>query len=101
MRQNAFYDPVCYKSKTKFKLTLDLTQVIKYFHRKKNKYKMPNIDLLLDTVAKAVKSKSSCDVYFSTSDLRYAYAQNLLDRTTREQYNFSSIGGRAPRIYQF
>ena len=75
------------------KLALDSKKIIKYIH--KNKYQMPNIDLLLDNIAQMVKSDKSNQTLFTTLDLRYAYSQIPLDKTTREQCNFSLIGGNA------
>ena len=48
-----------------------------------------------------VKSDKSKQTLFSTLDLRYAYSQIPLDKTTREQCNFSLIGGNATGTYQF
>ena len=61
---------------------------------------MPNIDLLLDNIAQVVKSNNSQQKLFSILDLRYAYSQIALDKRTREQCNFSLIGGNATGTYQ-
>ena len=74
-------------------------KINKYIH--KNKYQMPNIDLLLDNIAQVVKSDKSNQTLFSTLDLRYAYSQIPLDKAAREQCNFSLIGGNTTGIYQF
>ena len=81
------------------KLALDSNKINKYIH--KNKYQMPNIDLLLDNIALVVKSDKSNQTLFFTLDLRYAYSQIPLDKATREQYNFKLIGGNATGTYQF
>ena len=81
------------------KLALDSKKINKYIH--KNKYQMPNIDLLLDNIAQVVKSDKSNQTLITTLDLRYAYSQIQLDKTTREQCNFSLIGGNATGTYQF
>ena len=81
-----------------FKLALDSKKINKYIH--KNKYQMPNIDLLLDNTAQVAKSDKSNQALFTTLDLRYAYSQIPLDKTTREQCNFSLIGGNATGTYQ-
>ena len=70
-------------------------------HIHKNKYQMPNIDLLLDNIAQVVKSDKSNQTLFTTLDLRYAYSHIPLDKTTREQSNFSLIWGNATGTYQF
>ena len=62
---------------------------------------MPNIDLLLDNIAQVVKSDRFKQMPFSTLDLRYAYSQIALDKTTREQCSFSLIGGNATGTCQF
>ena len=62
---------------------------------------MPNIDLLLDNIAQVVKSDITKQTLFSKLDLRYAYSQIPLDQQTRQQCNFSLIGGNATGTYQF
>ena len=81
------------------KLALDSKKIKKFIH--KNKYQMPNIDLLLDNIAQVVKSDKRKQMLFSKLDLRYAYSQIPLDQKTREQCNFSLIGGNATGTYQF
>ena len=81
------------------KLALDSKKINKYIH--KNKYKMANIDRLLDNIEQVVKSDKSNQTLFSTLDLKYAYSQIPLDKATREQCNFSLIGGNATGTYQF
>ena len=75
------------------KRSLDSKKIIKFIH--KNKYQMPNIDLLLDNIAQVVKSDKTKPTLFSKLDLRYAYSQIPLDQKTREQCNFSLVGGNA------
>ena len=65
------------------KLALDSKEVNNFFHR--NKYQMPNIDLLLDNIAQVIKSNNNEQTLFSTLDLRYAYSQIPLDKPTWEQ----------------
>ena len=48
-----------------------------------------------------VKSDKSNQTLFSTLDLRYAISQIPLNKATREQYNFSLIGGNATGTYKF
>ena len=81
------------------KLALDSKIINKFIH--KNKYQTPNIDLLLDNVAQVVKSNDNQQTLFSTLDLRYAFSQIPLDKSTQEQCNFSLIGGIATGTYQF
>ena len=56
------------------KFALDSKKINKFIH--KNKYQMPNIDLLLDNIAQVVKSDKSKQTLFSTLDLCYAYSSN-------------------------
>ena len=81
------------------KLALDSEKLNKFIH--KNKYQMPNFELLLDNIVQVVKSDKSKQTLSSTLDRRYAYSQILLDKTTKEQCNFSLIGGNATGTYQF
>ena len=62
---------------------------------------MPKLDLLLDNIAQVITSNNNQKTLFSTLDLRYAYSQIPLDKPTREQCNFSLIGGDATGTYQF
>ena len=62
---------------------------------------MPNINLLLENIAQTMKSDTKEQTLFPSLDLRYAYSQILLDKKTREQCNFSLIGGNATGKYQF
>ena len=81
------------------KLALDSKKINKFIH--KNKYQMPNIDLLQDNIAQVVKSDKTKHTLFSKLDLRYAYSQIPLDQKTREQCNFSLISGNATGTYRF
>ena len=80
---------------------MDSKQINKMIH--KNKYQMPNIDILLDNVAQSAQQghDKPGTTLFSTIDLRYAYSQLKLDDATRQQCNFSIIGGQATGTYQF
>ena len=80
---------------------MDSKQINKKIH--KNKYQMPNIDILLDNVAQSAQQghDKPGTTLFSTIDLRYAYSQLKLDDATRQQCNFSIIGGQATGTYQF
>ena len=89
------------KKDQSIKLAMDSKQINKSNH--KNKYQMPNIEVLLDNIAQSAQEGTNKPgtTYFSTLDLRYAYSQLPLDETTRTQCNFSIIGGRATGTYQF
>ena len=73
------------------KFALDSKKINKFIH--KNKYQKPNIDLVLDNIAQIVKSDKTKQTY--------AYSQIPLDQRTREQCNFSLIGGNATVTCQF
>ena len=60
------------------KLALDLKVLKKAFH--KNKYQMPNIDTLIESISQQISAPASQNTtYFSTLDLKYAYSQLNLD----------------------
>ena len=83
-----FISPIVITGKDQtVKLELDSKKINEFIH--KNKYQMPNIDLLLDNIAQVVKSNNSQQTLFSTLALRYAYSQIPLDKTTREQCYFT------------
>ena len=81
------------------KLALDSKKINKFIH--KNKYQMPNIDLLLDNIAQVLKTDKTKPTLFSKLDLIYTNSQIPLDRKTLEQCNFSLVGGNATGTYQF
>ena len=84
---------IAVKKDQSIKLTMDSKQINKSNH--KNKYQMPNIEVLLDNIAQLAQEGTNKPrtTYFSTLDLRYAYSQLPLDETTRTQCNFSILGG--------
>ena len=81
------------------KLALESRELNKQVH--KNKYQMPNIEELMDTVGQTISEKKSGDIYFTTMDLTYAYDQLPLNAETSVQCNFSLIGGRSTGLYRF
>ena len=89
------------KKDHKIKLAMDSKRIHKAIH--KNKYQMPNIDVLLDNVAQPAQEENNKPgaTHVSTIDLRYAYSQLNLDDTTKTQCNFSILGGQATGTYQF
>ena len=80
------------------KLALESRELNKQVH--KNKYQMPNIEELLDTVGQTISETKSGDIYFTTMDLTYAYGQLPLNAETSVQCNFSLIGGRSTGLYR-
>ena len=71
---------------------MDSKQIIKMIH--KNKYQMPNIDVLLDNVAQSAREghNKPGTTLFSTIDLRYAYSQLKLSENKRRQCTLASLG---------
>ena len=96
-----FISPIVIKDKKDqtVKLALDSKKVTNIIH--KNKHQVPNFDLLLTNIAQVVISDKSKPTLFSKLDFCYAYSQIPLDRKTREQCNFSLVGGNATGTYQF
>ena len=90
---------ITFKKDQTAKLALDSKKNYKIIH--KNKHQMPNIKLLLDNIAQTIKYDTNEQTLFSSLELRYAYSQITLDKKTREQCNFSLIGGNATGTYQF
>ena len=82
------------------KLALDSKILIKYIH--KNKYQMPNIDNLIDTIQQNLDTTASQETtYISTLDLKYAYSQLNLDPETPRDCNFNIISGEGTSTYRF
>ena len=76
------------------KLALDSKVLNKAIH--KNKYQMPNIDSLIDSISQHINNSNNGDnVYFSTVDLKYAYCQLNLHPDTARQCNFNINRGDA------
>ena len=68
-----------------------------------NKYQMPNIDVLLEKIARSAQegSHQPGGRFFSTIDLTHSYSQLHLDDKTRTQSSFSITGGKETGTYQF
>ena len=81
------------------KLAFESRELNKQVH--KNKYKMPNIEELTDTVGQTISEKKPGDIFFTMIDLTYANGQLPLIAETSVQSNFSLIGGRATGTYRF
>ena len=82
------------------KLALDSKILNKAIH--KNKYQMPNIDSLIDSISQHINDSNLGDnVYFSTIDLKYAYSQLKLHPDTARHCNFNIICGDATGTYRF
>ena len=70
-------------------------------HVQKNKYQIPNIEELMDTVGQTISERKPGDVYFSTMDLTYAYGQLPLSPETSVQCNFLLVGEKSTATYRF
>ena len=87
------------KDKT-VKLALDSKILNKSIH--KNKYQMPNIDSLIDSISQHINNSNQGEnVYFSTIDLKFAYSQLNLHPDTARHCNFNIICGDATGTYRF
>ena len=82
------------------KLALDSKVLNKAIH--KNKYKMPKIDMLNDTISQHLtNTQSGQQAYFTTFHLRYAYSQLKLHHDTAKHCNFNIICGESTGTYRF
>ena len=54
---------------------------------------MPNVDELFDGVRQIVTANTKGTLYFSVSDLKYAYSQLKLNAKTTKECDFNIIGG--------
>ena len=82
------------------KLALDSKVLNKAIH--KNKYQMPNIDSLIDSISQHINDSNHGDnAYFLTIDLKYAYNQLNLHPDTARHCNFNIICGDATGTYRF
>ena len=68
----------------------------------KNKYQMPNIDTLIDSISQQISAVASRNTtYFSTLDLKYAYSQLNLDNNAANHFNFNIVSGDMTGTYRF
>ena len=72
------------------KLALDSKVLNKAIH--KNKYQMPNIEMLIDTISQQfTDTQNGPQAYFTTLDLKYAYSLLKLHHDTANHCNFNII----------
>ena len=81
------------------KIALDSKKMNKCIH--KNRDQMTNIEFLLDNIPKTIKADNTQQTVFIHLDLLYAYSRIPLDKQTKDQSNFSLIGGKATGTIQF
>ena len=87
------------KKDQSIKITLDFKILNKAIH--KNKYQMPNIDSLLQTISQTQSTAPQETAYFSTLDLQYAYSQLNLHSDTARHCNFNLVSGDMTGAYCF
>ena len=81
------------------KIALDSTIQNKAIH--KNKYQMPNIDSLIQTISQTLSTAPQETAYFTTLDLQYAYSQLKLHSDTARHCNFNIVSGDMTGTYRF
>ena len=87
------------KKDQSIKLALDSKVLNKAIH--KNKYQMPNIDMLIDPISQHLTNKKKGQqAYFTTLDLNYAYSQLKLHHDTAKHFNFNIICGESTGTYR-
>ena len=67
----------------------------------KNKYQMPNIDPLIQTISHTLSTAPQETAYFTTLELQYAYSQLNLHRDTARHCNFYLVSGDMTGTYRF
>ena len=67
----------------------------------KNKYQMPNIHELIDSVAQIITKDVPGKVWFTSLDLKYAFSQLPLSSVTSSHCNFNILCGDATGTYRF
>ena len=80
------------------KIALDLKILDKAIH--KNKYQMPNIDSLIQTISQTLSTAPQETAYFTTLDLQYAYSQLNLHSDTARHCNFNLVSGDMTGTYR-
>ena len=81
------------------KIALDSKILNKAIH--KNKYQMPNIDSLIQTISQTLSRAPQETAYFTTLDLQYAYSQLKLHSDTARHCNFNIVSGDMTGTYRF
>ena len=68
----------------------------------KNKYQLPSIDTLIESISQQISAPASQNTtYFISLDLKYAYSQLNLDIKTANHFNFNIISSDMTGTYQF
>ena len=66
----------------------------------KNKFQMPNLLNLLDSVAKIITLKTAGDVWFTLLDLKFAFSQIKLSEQVISHYNLIIVCGEYMGTYR-
>ena len=85
------------KKDQSIKIALDSKILNKAVH--KNKYQMPNIDALIQTISQTLSTAPQETAYFTTLDLQYAYSQLNLHSDTARHCNFNLVSGDMTGAY--
>ena len=87
------------KKDKSIKIALDSKILNKAIH--KNKYQMPNIDSLIQTISQTLSTAPQEIAYFTTLDLQYAYSQLKLHSDTARHCNFNIVSGDMTGTFRF
>ena len=93
VRKDFFISPIVItvKKDQSVKIALNSKILKKAIH--KNKYQMPKIDSLIQTISQALSTAPQVTAYFTTLDLQYAYSQLNLHNDTARHCNFNLVSG--------
>ena len=86
-----FFSPIVitFKKDQSIKIALD-SKILKKAILE-NKYQMPNIDWLIQTISQTLSTAPQETAYFTTLDLQYAYSQLNLHSDTARHCNFNLV----------
>ena len=90
---------IAVKKDKSIKIALDSKILNKTIH--KNKYQMPNIDSLIQTISQTLSTAPQETAYFTTLDLQYVYSQLKLHGDTARHCNFNIVSGDMTGTYRF
>ena len=96
-----FISPIVFtvKKDKSIKIALDSKILNKAIH--KNKYQMPNIDSLIQTILQTLSTAPQETAYFTTLDLQCAFSQLKLHNDTARHCNFNIVSGDMTGTYRF
>ena len=87
------------KKDQSIKIALDSKILNKDIH--KNKYQMPNLDSLIQTISQTLSNEPQETAYFTTLNLQYAYSQINLNSDKERHCNFNIVSGDMTGVYRF